>query len=81
MNDVLYNGVLYTIDGEVFCEFPEFKIDCYKDKTVIKIHCTNCCVVRKVQKWKFDCAEQCELTTKWFYCRVCGGLTEFRLGA
>ena len=50
MNDVLYNGVLYTIDGEVLCEFPEFKIDCYKDKTVIKIHCTNCCVVRKVQK-------------------------------
>lgn len=43
MNDVLYNGVLYTIDGEVLCEFPEFKIDCYKDKTVIKIHCTNCC--------------------------------------
>ena len=37
--------------------------------------------LRKVQKWKFDCAEQCELTTKWFYCRVCGGLTEFRLGA
>lgn len=80
MNDVLYNGVLYTIDGEVLCEFPEFKIDCYKDKTVIKIHCTNCCVVRKVQKWKFDYAEQCERTTKWFYCRVCGGLTEFRLG-
>lgn len=54
------NGVLYTIDGEVLCEFPEFKIGNkqYKDKTVIKIHCTNCCVVRKVQKWKFDCAEQ-----------------------
>lgn len=77
------NGVLYTIDGEILCEFPEFKIlnKQYKDKTVIKIHCTNCCVVRKVQKWKFDCAEQCERTTKWFYCRVCGGLTEFRLGA
>lgn len=75
------NGVLYTIDGEVICELPMFKIDWYKDKIVINIHCTNCCVVRKVQKWKFDCAEQCERTTKWFYCRVCGGLTEFRLGA
>lgn len=75
------NGVLYTIDGEVICELPMFKIDWYKDKIVINIHCTNCCVVRKVQKWKFDCAEQCERTTKLFYCRVCGGLTEFRLGA
>lgn len=27
MNDVLYNGVLYTIDGEVLCEFPEFKVN------------------------------------------------------
>ena len=49
MNDVLYNGVLYTIDGEVLCEFPEFEIgNHYKDKTIIKIHCTNCCVVRKI---------------------------------
>lgn len=76
-------GVLYTVDGEVLCEFPEFKIrnHRYKDKTVIKIHCTNCCVVRKVQRWKFDCADPCDKYTRWFYCRVCRGLTEFGLGA
>lgn len=42
MNKVMnkaMNGVLYTIDGEVLCEFPEFKIGNkqYKDKTYHKM--------------------------------------------
>ena len=66
MNDVLYNGVLYTIDGEVLCEFPEFKIDWYKDKTVIKIHCTNCCVVEKFRSGSLTAQNNASLPQNGF---------------
>lgn len=70
------NGFLFTTDGELICKVQEpVKISYgpYKDKRVIKVRCTVCGRIRKIQKWKFDFAEgdganRC----KWLPCHCCG---------
>lgn len=68
------NGFLFTADGKLICEVQEpvkISYEPYKDKQIIKVKCTVCGRVRKIQKWKFDSAEGLS-NYKWLKCRCCG---------
>lgn len=51
------NGFLFTKDGKLICELTEISFEPYKDKRIIKVRCTVCGRIKRIQKWKFDFAE------------------------
>lgn len=50
------NGFLFTKDGKLICELTEISFEPYKDKRIIKVRCTVCGRIKRIQKWKFDFA-------------------------
>lgn len=74
------NGFLFTADGKLICEVQEpvkISYEPYKDKRTIKVQCTVCGRIRKIQKWKFDFAEGSS-KYKWLKCSCCGDcMTEY----
>lgn len=74
------NGFLFTKDGKLMCELTEpikISYEPYKDKRTIKVQCTVCKRIRKIQKWKFDSAEGSS-KYKWLKCNCCGDfMTEY----
>lgn len=67
------NGFLFTEDGKLVCELTKISFEPYKDKRIIKVKCTVCGRIRRIQKWKFDFAEgdganRC----KWLPCHCYG---------
>lgn len=68
------NGFLFTSDGKLICEVKEpveISYEPYKDKRTIKVQCTVCGRIRKIQKWKFDSAAGSS-KYKWLKCNCCG---------
>ena len=68
------NGFLFTADGELICEIKEpvkISYEPYKDMRIIKVQCTVCGRIRKIQKWKFDFAEGSS-KYKWLKCNCYG---------
>lgn len=68
------NGFLFTANGDLICEVKEpvkISYEPYKDKRTIKVKCTVCGRIRKIQKWKFDFAEGSS-KYKWLKCNCYG---------
>lgn len=52
------NGFLFTEDGKLVCELTKISFEPYKDKRIIKVRCTVCGRIKRIQKWKFDFVER-----------------------
>lgn len=43
------NGFLFTKDGKLICELTEISFEPYKDKRIIKVRCTVCGRIKRIQ--------------------------------